>query len=293
MTEVAKNLQQNATTPMDGLSNNKIIKHCKYCGKELTQVSAKIGSTIKYFPSYFRCDCDGQKKADELELKEQKRLLELQKAQKLKEKELKAEEKRKALIQELIGQSGLHKKALTRTFDSFQLGFASQDAAQKCREYVDNFHNIREIEKNGLFIAGPCGVGKSHLAYAIANDLIKKHNTDVVCATMIELLFKLKESFKNNDNEILNLYKNCSLLIIDDLGKERPTEWVASKIYEIIDARANNIKPVIVTTNYVAEDLIKKMTPGDDDITARATVDRLYEVCNYIPMKGKSLRGRL
>lgn len=273
--------------------DNRVVKHCQYCGKELEQLSFKINGIVKYVPSYKKCDCDGQKKADELELKEQKRLLELQKSQKQKEKELKAEEKRKALIKELIGQSGLHKKALTRTFDNFQLGFASQDAAQKCREYVDNFHNIRETEKNGLFIAGPCGVGKSHLAYAIANDLIKRNNIDVVCATMIELLFKLKESFKNNDNEILNLYKNCSLLIIDDLGKERPSEWVASKIYEIIDARANNIKPTIVTTNYVSEDLIKKMTPNEDDLTARATVDRLYETCEYIAIDGESLRGRL
>ncbi len=273
--------------------DNRVVKYCQYCGKELEQLSFNLSGMVKYVPSYKKCDCDGQKKADELELKEQKRLLELQKAQKLKEKELKAEEKRKALIQELIGQSGLHKKALTRTFDNFQLGFASQDAAQKCREYVDNFHNIRETEKNGLFIAGPCGVGKSHLAYAIANDLIKKHNIDVVCATMIELLFKLKESFKDNDKEILNLYKNCSLLIIDDLGKERPSEWVASKIYEIIDARANNIKPTIVTTNYVSEDLIKKMTPNEDDLTARATVDRLYETCEYIAIDGESLRGRL
>lgn len=273
--------------------DNRVVKHCQYCGKELEQLSFKINGIVKYVPSYKKCDCDGQKQAEKLEEQEKTRLLEIEKTKKIEQEEREKENARKALIDKLIGQSGLHKKALTRTFDNFQLGFASQDAAQKCREYVDNFHNIRETEKNGLFIAGPCGVGKSHLAYAIANDLIKKHNTDVVCATMIELLFKLKESFKNNDNEILNLYKHCSLLIIDDLGKERPTEWVASKIYEIIDARANNIKPTIVTTNYVAEDLIKKMTPDKDDLTARATVDRLYETCEYIAIDGESLRGRL
>ena len=63
-------------------------------------------------------------------------------------------------------------------------------------------------------------------------------------------------------------------------------------IYTIIDRRYNAIKPIIVTTNYGANELIQRFTFNGDSSTGSAIVDRLFEMCEYLPIKGESYRKR-
>ena len=187
----------------------------------------------------------------------------------------------------------MSKRARACKFEDYQLNMYNSDAFRTCKKYVDNFDLIKNKARNGLFIVGDCGVGKSHIAFAIANALIEKENR-VICTSVIDLLADLRGNFQANATEIstLNKYNLCSLLILDDLGKEKPTEWALQTIYSIIDNRYNALKPVIVTTNYTASDLIKRFTVGNDSQTANAIVDRLYEMCQYLPIKGESFRKR-
>ena len=112
--------------------------------------------------------------------------------------------------------------------------------------------------------------------------------------TMIDLLLKIKSSFnayndKMTEEQILKIYTDCALLVIDDLGKEKPTEWALQMIYSVIDRRYNALKPIIVTTNFTASELIKRF--GDSSI-GNAIVDRLFEICQYVPIEGESYRKR-
>lgn len=97
-----------------------------------------------------------------------------------------------------------------------------------------------------------------------------------------------------SESDVLRIYKTVPLLVIDDIGKEPPTEWAISTVYNIINGRYEAYLPTIVTTNYDTEALIDRMTPREshDSMTARATIDRLMEMCRGIALTGQSWRSR-
>lgn len=266
-------------------SFGKKVKHCEFCGAELEQLSFVWNGVVKFAPSYKSCDCELSKAAKEKEN-------ELVRQQIAEEEKRKREERQKEKIRSLFGNSGMSQRALSCSLENYQPSFNNVEALKVCNEYIKDFDLISRKSRNGLFICGDCGVGKSHLAFAVANELIKKGNS-VIAMTMIDLLMKIKSSYgySENDSEerILKVYEDCSLLIIDDLGKEKPTEWVLQMIYSIVDRRYNALKPIIVTTNYTANELIRRF--GDNSI-GNAIVDRLFEICQYVPIGGESFRKR-
>ena len=119
----------------------------------------------------------------------------------------------------------------------------------------------------------------------------------VICMTMIDLLERIKRTYSatgGSESDVLKIYKTVPLLVIDDIGKEPPTEWAISTVYNIINGRYEAYLPTIVTTNYDTEALIDRMTPREsrDSMTARATIDRLMEMCRGITLTGQSWRSR-
>ena len=288
-------MQQTAQTPkvtdsiekMAGSNSfNKQAKYCEYCNAKLEQISFVWNGVVKYTPGYKPCECEQAKAAREKE-NEMKRI------EIAREEQRKQEEKRKEKIKNLFGNSGMSKRALQCTFNGYQPTIQNVEALKTCNEYVKDFDLISRSERNGLFICGECGVGKSHLAFATANALIERGNS-VIAMTMIDLLLKIKSSFnacneKMTEEQILKIYTDCALLVIDDLGKEKPTEWALQMIYSVIDRRYNALKPIIVTTNFTASELIKRF--GDSSV-GNAIVDRLFEICQYVPIEGESFRKR-
>ena len=200
-----------------------------------------------------------------------------------------AERKMRERINRIIGESGMGDRFLRRTFDTFQLTDDNRRAAAAARRYADSFDTLLpqpgapEPGRNGLFIAGPPGTGKTH--------------RPVVCMTMIDLLERIKRTYSatgGSESDVLKIYKTVPLLVIDDIGKEPPTEWAISTVYNIINGRYEAYLPTIVTTNYDTEALIDRMTPREshDSMTARATIDRLMEMCRGITLTGQSWRSR-
>lgn len=271
---------------------------CEHCGKPRYTQGFWLGGRVRWsMTGPERCDCPEAVAEYEREKAERE---EAEKAQ----REAERAEQMRIRVADIIGASGMHARFLRRTFDSFQPTPENQRALMACKKYADTFRDKRpeynaDPGRNGLFITGPKGTGKTHLAAAIANQLMQA-GTAVVCMTMIDLLDRIKQTFEKqkqwgaSESSVLNTYKEVPLLIIDDMGKEPATEWAVSKIYAIINARYEAYLPTIITTNYTDSELVTRLTPKDtgDSTTADATIDRLREMCVGIVTTGDSWRSR-
>jgi len=254
---------------------------CEFCGRKLYHEALVMGRTVLMFaPFPQRCTCEQAKaKWAEADAEEAR-----QKAEAEKEA---AQAKRRAKIERLLGRSGIKKRFQQRTFANF---IRDTPERRRCydtaKTYADSFPQRAE-RGEGLYIEGTYGTGKTHLAAAIALQLIGC-GVPVVCKTSGDLLADIKEAFDNSDAteyEILKAYKTVDLLIVDDLGKEQCTDWSVSTLYSILNDRYEDMKPTIITTNYNADELVRALTPkGGDGTKARAIISRLREVSTVITM---------
>lgn len=145
-----------------------------------------------------------------------------------------------------------------------------------------------------LFIAGDIGTGKTYLASCLAADLIRR-KVQVRWCNVGDVLRTIRSSFdqKNlTEEETIRRFTSPRVLVLDDLGKERPTEWAVEQLFSIVNTRYDAGLPLIVTTNYGGADLVKRLTPrGDtDDTTPRAIVDRLRAMSKVVKLEGESWR---
>lgn len=190
-------------------------------------------------------------------------------------KELQAEEERKrAYEREKVRKNCFDKDCMT------EWNFANDDRSEPklsdaAKRYADNFETFRE-KRQGLLLYGGCGSGKSFLAACIANALIDKGKT-VFMTDFATLIKRLQANF-DGQYDIINDLCSCSLLIIDDLGIERRTDYMQETVFNIIDSRYRSGKPMIITTNLTPEQI-----KGTQDIGQQRIYDRILERC--IPIK--------
>ena len=145
--------------------------------------------------------------------------------------------------------------------------------------YVEQWQTMR-AENLGLLLWGGVGTGKS---FRIANALMEQE-VPVRMTNFARILNELNSSFSGR-NDIVDRLCRYPLLIIDDFGMERGTEYALEQIYNIVDSRYRSRKPLIVTTNLTLDEIQR---PQD---TAHARIyDRLLEMCVPISCIGVSLR---
>lgn len=147
--------------------------------------------------------------------------------------------------------------------------------------------------KNGLYIYGKFGTGKTYTTYALANSLIES-GLKVLLNTQVVMNQRLRSSELNKDaseNEYLAKCIDADVLIIDDIGKQQPTEYQLSNLFTIIDVRTSNIRPTIYTSNYDFTGLQQRLIGKDGDTgTAGSIIDRVFGSTKFIELKGESLR---
>ena len=261
-------------------TNDKMHKQCKFCGKLLDLKDYRALYENNYIENiataYSRCNCEEAnkiwKKYDELSEKE-----------KIKEFNFKQ-------IDKLFQNNNLGKRQLNSTFENYKITNKNKKAYDNAKKYANKLIN-GETDK-GLFITGTYGVGKTYLASCIANEVIKNKIT-VVFGTLIQLLDYIKDTYKDSDvsdKEYLNLYSSVDLLIIDDLGKEKPTEWVLEKLFLIVNNRYNNYLPIVITTNYNRNQLRERLCVNKNYSMVDSIISRLYEMCGGIEIKDEDHR---
>jgi DNA replication protein DnaC len=169
------------------------------------------------------------------------------------------------------------------------------------------------LERTGLLLTGPIGVGKTHLAVGIIQELIRGKGIPCLFADYRELLKEIQNSYnpsvQTTELEILRPVFEAEVLVLDELGAVKPSEWVWDTVSHILNSRYNEKKTTIITTNF------PNLPPGDlppgrggsaaesarhaarhetlgDRITERMR-SRLLEMCRVVQLEGADFRQRV
>lgn len=151
-----------------------------------------------------------------------------------------------------------------------------------CKRYVENFPKMKAKGK-GLMFLGGFGTGKTFLAACIANALLDESFS--VLMTNFPRLINTIHGMREGKQEYIDSLNKYSLLIIDDLGVERQSEYVAEIVQNIIDSRYRAGLPVVITTNLSPKDFTETQ-----DIAKSRLYSRISEMCLPLIVKGVDRR---
>ena len=151
------------------------------------------------------------------------------------------------------------------------------------KRYVQHWE---EMQKNstGLLLWGDVGTGKSFIAGCIANALLDK-GVPVIMTNFARLLNKLTDMYAGDRNAYIDSFKRYPLMIIDDLGVERNSEFAREQVFSVIDSRYRSELPMIVTTNLTLEEL-----QHPEDLSRSRIYDRVLERCLPIRINDQNIR---
>lgn len=178
---------------------------------------------------------------------------------------------------EALRANGIRDKAVHKfTFDAAQM----TPILERCMKYVDNWEQVKK-NNNGLLFFGPTGNGKTFAAACIVNALIDKG----IPAMMTSFPRIINAGF--DKSEIVEQLANFPLLVIDDLGTERQSDYALEAVYMVVDERYKSGLPLIVTTNLSMDEMRNPTTMAYQRI-----YDRVLEMCVPVKFTGESIRKK-
>lgn len=188
---------------------------------------------------------------------------------------------KKREIDKLFSISNLGERFSKSTFESFLDRNGSETAYKVAVKYVKTF---KEWNGESLMLWGEPGNGKTHLAAAIVNELSKKGYI-VVFQSVPELLQRIRSTFnsenKENETQIMRALLECDLLILDDIGAEKTTEWVEEKLFNIIDGRYRKELPTLYTSNLEPKELKNQVGKRSYDRMVETSLTVKNEAASY------------
>jgi len=182
--------------------------------------------------------------------------------------------------------TGIPKRFRGVSFDRKPICDLSIDVLRAVRPYVEAIDRNLD-EGRGLWFGGDVGTGKTSLAMLVAR-AAEKAGRSVAIYPVTRLLAEIRHTFDSQSGgSYMQLYRRvCSvdLLQLDDLGAERPTDWVREQLFSIVNDRWQDQRSIVVTTNVLDLDALR------EQVGAR-TVSRLLEICGGpLPLMGPDLR---
>ena len=232
-----------------------------YCGNCNTrkQSQVTVGGTV--YKPFCLCKCESQKLEEEEEKRKQRDFAEK--------------------VKDLRRVGFPDKKMREWTFANDDM--ENEQITKAMKRYVENFPELKKQGK-GLLLYGNVGRGKTYAACEVANALIDQ-GYSVLVTNFSRVLNTLQSTFEKQ--EYIDSLNDFSLLVIDDLGIERSTEYSKEQVYNVIDSRYRANLPMIITTN-LSMDNIKNPA----DVENGRIYDRIIERCFPIEFKGQNRRHK-
>lgn len=195
-------------------------------------------------------------------------------------------------------------------FESFSTDIGSvqqQQSLANAKLRVQGFLRDYPATEQGLLLSGPSGVGKTHLAVAALKDLIRRGHSGLFCDYR-ELLKEIQASYnpssESTEMAILEPIRTVELLVLDDLGASKPSDWVRDIVSIVLNARYNEKRTTIITTNYLdnpqSEGEATRLPSGklvaavrDESLEQRIGArmrSRLFEMCRTVEIQAPDFR---
>jgi len=167
------------------------------------------------------------------------------------------------------------------------------------KKFIDQY----PVDKTGLMFIGSIGVGKTHLAVAAIKELILTKGIPCLFYEYRELLKEIQDSYNNDSQstelEVLRPVFDTDVLVLDELGAVKPSQWVWDTVSFILNTRYNAKRTTIITTNLLDEPAlgVPGRHPGmrEDSLGDRIGErmrSRLYEMCRVVKIRGEDFRQK-
>ncbi len=211
-------------------------------------------------------------------------------------------------LDQLLRRASIPDRYISKDFRAYHPDpkFPSQEEALTSSiQFVETYPEVHR----GLLYSGSCGVGKTHLAVAVLKDLVLEKQVSARFVDETELLRRLQYSYgpdsPETEREVLRPLYSAELLVWDDLGAGRPTEWVAETIRTILNHRYTRGKQTVLTTNLPLKAPVKRFVENSlmDPIVVREQIleervgaplfSRIMEMCKVVEMNGPDFRRQV
>ena len=198
---------------------------------------------------------------------------------------------REAVTSDLLGQARVPPRYARCDLDNFLIYPNEKLIAvvNQAKGFADAFPAVSK----GLCLIGPPGIGKTHIAVAVLRRVIVEKQARGLFYDVRDLLRVIRSTYnpvvRTAEMDILRPVMEAELLVLDDLGAEKPSEWVAETMNLIVNTRYNERRPTIFTTNY--EDLPDETET--DSLKVRVGLrlhSRLHEMCEFLEYDGGDYR---
>lgn len=222
------------------------VIECQWCGKLLEPLGAIVGDRFKWL-SHRPCGCDGEV------------------AHMSEEAERKRRAARKAMMQRLE-KAGVPRRYASSATDNPLIA-----------KWIEGFNVDTDV---GLYISGCKGSGKTMSASAIARALIFS-GYDVVMTEARAMFGEIKATFDTSETEAsaMRPFLKCDLLIVDELGKESAREWASNTMFDIVNGRYKDMRPIVFCSQHRLQELPKHLSRSGEVETAEAICSRIRETC--------------
>ncbi len=173
---------------------------------------------------------------------------------------------------------------LDRRIENFEPDEGSKKAHSSMQRFISSLPE-RLDQGSGAWFMGPNGNGKTHLAASVYHET-RKAGESAVFVVVADLLKRLQATFADDSPftewQLTDPLFRARLVVLDDLGQEKPSDWAREKIFTVINHRYENRKSTIVTTNQDPEILAERL--------GNATIDRLTGMCRVFEITSPSRR---
>lgn len=221
---------------------------CEWCGSPLEPIGMTGFRGAFHWIGAEPCGCEGAAR----EREEQRRREELEE---------------KSRLREAFVRCGVKRRFLDATVCHAGLS-----------AYLDGFSDSPGV---GLYICGPSRAGKTYAASAIAMAFCASGYRTIM-TTSLSMLDAVKASFDGDAKRGIARFASCDVLIIDDIGKESANSWVMTTLFQIVNERYEAMRPTIVTSQYLPDELMRRMSRNGEKESAIAITERLKETCRLV-----------